>query len=149
MRDKRFIAAHRGGPLTKENHRALILWAVDCVQHGIQTLKESEVDERALESLRIAVQWAQGNASVGDAREAAVNAHAAARSSTDKTQQAIYRACGHAVATAHMADHSLRARAYILKAIELKNLNTKDESEWQIEHAHENIRELMFLPLNF
>jgi len=33
MRDKRFIAEHRGGPLKKEQHYQLIKWACDCAEH--------------------------------------------------------------------------------------------------------------------
>jgi hypothetical protein len=35
MRDERFIAVHRGGPLKKEEHRQLIKWACDCVGHAV------------------------------------------------------------------------------------------------------------------
>jgi len=33
MRDKRFIAEHRDGPLKKEQHRLLIKWACDCAEN--------------------------------------------------------------------------------------------------------------------
>lgn len=33
MRDKRFIAVHRGGPLSKEQHYQLISWAHTCTEH--------------------------------------------------------------------------------------------------------------------
>ena len=143
MRDIRFIAEHRGGSLSKEKQRLLILWSVDCVRHGIQTLLETEIDDRALEALDIAVKWGEEKATVAEARNAAVKAHSAARDTTDKIKQAIYRACGHAVATAHMADHSLHARAYILKALQLKKIETEKEKKWQLDIADKKIQELV------
>jgi len=66
-----------------------------------------KIDERLLHALFIANEWAKGKATVGDAMKASVEAHAAAREATDPVSTAIARAVGHAVATAHMADHSL------------------------------------------
>ena len=48
----------------------------------------------------------------------AVGAHAAAREVEIKSASAAARAAGHAVATAHMADHSLGASLYALRAVE-------------------------------
>ncbi len=143
MRDKRFIANHMGGPLSLERHRSLIHWAVDCVKHGIEIANEKDIDERALNALEIAEKWEKGNATVGEAREAAFAAHDAARECEDKIKQALMRACGHAVATAHMADHSLQARKYVLKAVKLTNREIAKEMEWQIQRADVNIKELL------
>ena len=38
MRDKRFKAEHRGGPLSLTKHRLLALWAADCVEHALSFL---------------------------------------------------------------------------------------------------------------
>lgn len=46
MRDKRFVANHRGGPSSLEKHGLLIYWAVNCVKHGIEIAKEKPIDER-------------------------------------------------------------------------------------------------------
>jgi hypothetical protein len=132
-----------GGPLSLEKHRLLIYWAVDCVKHGIEIANEKSIDERALKALEIAEKWGKGNATVGEAREAAFAAHNAARECEDKIKQAIMRACGHAVATAHMADHSLKARIYILKALNIKKMEIEKEMKWQIQKADESIKELV------
>ena len=39
-----FIAEHRGGPLTKDNHRKLIKWAIECSEH-VLSLIDKEIDE--------------------------------------------------------------------------------------------------------
>ena len=106
MRDKRFIAEHRGGPLKKERHYRVMTWACDCAEHVVHLFGE-KTDERLIHALHVAKEWAGGNASVGDAMKASAAAHAVARESSDPTAIAVARSVGQAVATAHMADHSL------------------------------------------
>jgi hypothetical protein len=104
MRDKRFVAEHRGGSLRKEQHLQLITWAWDCSEHVLR-LFGKVADERLLNALRVAAAWKKGSASVGDARQASVAAIRVANECTDATATAVARSVGHAVATAHMADH--------------------------------------------
>ena len=78
MRDKRFIAEHRGGPLKREQHYQLIDWACACAEHVLHLFGE-KIDNRLMEALNVAKAWSLGKASVGDARAASVAAHAAAR----------------------------------------------------------------------
>ena len=66
------------------------------------------------DAVEIAKAWARGEVSVGDARKAALGAHAAARDVESNSASAAARAAGHAVATAHMADHCLGASLYAL-----------------------------------
>jgi hypothetical protein len=99
MRDKRFIAEHRGGPLKKEQHYQVITWACDCAEHVVHLFGEIP-DERLLNALTVAEEWKGGNASVGDAMKASAAAHAVARESSDPTAIAVARSVGHAVATA-------------------------------------------------
>ena len=116
MRDKRFIAEHRGGPLKKEQHYQLITWACDCAEHVLPLFGKT-IDDRLKNALLIGREWAQANASVGDAMKSSLTAHAVARESTDPTAIAVARSIGQAVATAHMADHALGAAWYALKAV--------------------------------
>ena len=140
--DTRFIAEHRGGPLKKEQHRLLIQWACDCAEHVISHFGEP-IDVRLINALWIAKEWAAGNASVGDARNASVAAHALARESSNPTSIAVARSFGHAVATAHMADHSLGAALYVLKAVKHSGQSIEAEREWQNEQLPSEIRELI------
>lgn len=73
MRDKRFIAEHRGGPLKKEQHYQLIQWDCDCSEHVLHLFDEKS-DERLKNALNVAKKWKKGNASVGDARKASLGA---------------------------------------------------------------------------
>ena len=58
MRDKRFIAEHRGWPLKKEQHRQLIKWACDCAENVLPLFGE-KLDERLKNALLIAKEWAK------------------------------------------------------------------------------------------
>ena len=142
MRDKRFIAEHRGGPLKKEQHRQLIKWACDCAEN-VLPLFGDKIDERLKNALLIAKEWAKGKATVGDARNASLNAIAVANESLNPIANAIARAVGHAVATAHMADHSLGAALYALKAIKNAGKSVDAERKWQNEQLPSEIMELV------
>jgi hypothetical protein len=142
MRDKRFIAEHRGGLLKKDHHRELIIWACKCCEHVLSLCPET-VDVRLINALWIAKEWATGNAKTGDAMKASVSSHAAAREAANPVSVAIARSIGHAVATAHMADHSLGAAIYALKAVKFAGKSIDAERKWQNEQLPPEIMELV------
>src|SRR5450756_659662 len=130
MRDKRFVAEHRGGPLKKEQHHQLMEWACDCAEHVLPLFGE-KTDDRLIHALQVAKEWKQGKASVGDARKASLGAIAVANENTNPTAIAVARAVGHAVSTTHMADHSLGPAWYALKAVKNAGLSIEAERKWQ------------------
>ena len=142
MRDKRFIAIHRGGLLTKEHHYQLINWACICAEHVLPLFGE-KFDEQLKYALLIAEEWQKGNATIAEARKASVNAHALARATTNPVSGSVARAVGHAVATAHMSDHSLGAAVYALKAVKYSGQSVIAERSWQNEQLPTEIRELV------
>ena len=142
MRDKRFIAEHRGGPLKKEQHYRLIKWACDCAEHVLY-LYGKKIDERLKNALNVAKKWKQGNASVGDVRKASLGTIAVANESSNLTAIAVARSVGHAVATAHMADHSLGAALYALKAVKNAGKSIDAERKWQDKQLSSEIKELV------
>ena len=118
MRDKRFVDLHRGGSLTKEQHGQLLLWACACVENVLFLLDEADRNQVS-KVLVVAKNWVTECATVADARKAALEMISLARELQNGAQEAVVRAAGHAVATAHMADHSLRTAAYVLKAAKI------------------------------
>lgn len=144
MRDRRFIAEHRGGPLDREKHRMLAAWAAD-VAEGVLPLFESECagDGRVRHAIEVGKAWSRGESEVRDAMKASLGAHAAARSAKGKAAIAAARAAGQAVATAHSADHSLAAPLYALRALEAAGRPTDAERAWQLAHLPEPVRELV------
>lgn len=149
-RDRRFVAVHRGGPLDVTRHRLLANWAADCAGHALPLFARTHPDDnrprRAIEAARA---WSGGEITVGEARVASVQAHAAARDASGDVARAVARAAGHAVATAHMADHSLGAAFYSVRAVKLASSSDDAENagacehEWQREHLPGAVRDLV------
>lgn len=146
MRDRRFLAEHRGGLLTKENHHKLIRWARECSEHILFLINE-DIDKRLLYALHIANEWENENVSVGKAMNASIEAHTVAREFSNPTSTAVARSVGHAVATAHMADHSLGAALYALKAIKLAGRSVDEEKDWQTKNLQQLPPEIIELIL--
>ena len=125
-----FIAQHRGGPLSMENHRRLMRWACTCAAHVI-SLVSTIPDATLTDILHIAEEWAKGHVSTGAAMKASLKAHAVARQTDNLVHKAIARAVGQAVATAHMADHALGAAFYALRALKVAGMDVEAEKQWQ------------------
>lgn len=142
MRDTRFVAVHRGGPLTRDRHHHLMRWARECSEH-VLSLIDGTIDERLIHALSVARDWEQEKATVGAARKAAVGAHAVARESSDPVLIAVARSIGHAVATAHMADHAPGAADYALRAVKRSGKSIEEERTWQDEHLTPDISDLV------
>ncbi|MDO8731175.1 MAG: hypothetical protein Q7L55_01150 [Actinomycetota bacterium] len=145
-RDPRLVAVHRGGSLAEANHRLLAAWAADCAERVLPLFEvASSGDTRPADALSTARAWAAGQRSMSQARAAAVAAHAAARATIGPASLAA-RACGHAAATAHMADHDLGAAYYALLAIEADGASSAQmdaERRWQLDVLPEPVAELV------
>ena len=149
MRDNRFKAIHRGGQLDLNRHRLLANWAADCAEHVLPLfVKQYPHDDRPWRAIETARAWSRGEITVGEARAAAIEAHAAARGAVEGAARAAARAAGHAAATAHIADHSLGAAAYAVKAV--RAAGKADEARaadreraWQRKRLPEEIRPLI------
>jgi len=144
MRDQRIIAVHRGGLLTREQHQKIIKWARKCLEHILPLIK-GNIDQRLIQALFVAKEWEEDKTTVGEARKASVNAHAVARESSDPAVIAIARSVGHAVATAHMADHSVGAALYARKALKYLGKSVDTERQWQIEQLPTEIKEIVLM----
>ncbi len=138
MRDRRFVAVHRGGPLSLANHQFLARWAADCAEAVLPLFTAACEDERPQHALEVGRAWANGEVNTGVAMRASVAAHAAARQSAAQPQAspaaiAAARSCAQAVATAHFADHSMGAILYGLKALEAAQQPVEDF--WRVQMA--------------
>jgi hypothetical protein len=140
MRDQRFIATHRGGPLDKESHAFLARWAADCAEQVLHYFTCCSDDPRPQDALEIGRKWANGEVKTGVAMKASVAAHAAARLVKDHAAIAAARAAAHAVATAHFADHSMVALIYSMKAWEASGISADAAFQLQIAKLPEHLR---------
>ena len=142
MRDKRFIAELRGGSLKQEQHRQLMVWACNCAEHVLSLVGEKP-DERLKNSLLVAKGWIKRKTTVREARKASLSAISVANESSDPIAISVARAVGHAVATAHMSDHSLGAALYALKAVKNAGKSIEAERKWQNDQLPSEIMELI------
>ena len=142
MRNNRFKAERLGGLLKPNEHILLMCWAIECVDH-ICPLVPIEISDLIKQTLDIAKHWTLGNASVKDARNAAIVMNKLARVTTNLADKYAIKAAGHAVATAHMADHAVVASKYALKAFEGINNSLLPESNWQVEKLPFKIKYFM------
>lgn len=132
-----------------ETHHKLVEWAALCAERTLPLFeKDMPGDDRprlAIESLR---QWIRGEKTMIECREAAFQAHAAAREAANPAAVASARATGQAVAVAHMYNHCSHAADYAAKAAKLANPeNAKafsDEREWQWQQLAEGLRSIGF-----
>jgi hypothetical protein len=150
MRDQRFKAVHRGGTLGLHRHRLLATWAADCAEHVLALFAEQyPQDDRPRRAIETARAWVCGEVTVGEARAASLEAHAAAREAANDAARAAARAAGQAVGTAHMADHAPHAAAYAIQAVRVAGDGRDDmiaadrERIWQQERLPQEIRTLV------
>lgn len=142
MRDIRFKAQRLGGLLKSEEHILLMNWAIECVEH-ICPLLQIEISDQINHSLAVAKRWTLGNASVKDARNVAIAMNELAKITTNLAEKYAIKAAGHAVATAHMADHAIVASKYTLKSFNIIHQSTLPERDWQIEHLPKEMKEFI------
>lgn len=144
MRDHRFIAVHRGGPLAEDIHQLLATWAATCADHVLPYFEAvAPGDDRPRKAIETGRAWGRGEIPVGVAQKASVAAHAAARSLREPAAVAAARAAGQAVATAHFAEHSIGALIYALKAAAIFDGTKEAEFQWQVSHLPPPIRHLV------
>lgn len=148
-RDPRLITIRRGGTLEDRDHRLLAIWAAICAEHVLHFFEhEHPGDNRPRFAIEQTHAWARGEIKMVQAREAAYDAHRAARDSEGAAKEAA-RASGHAVAVAHMADHELGAAAYAIRAVRAASEPSgrdeagKMECLWQRDQIPPEIRELV------
>lgn len=103
--------------MKKQEQRKLALWAADCAGHVLPFFETKHMeDDRPRLAIEAARAWVRGEIECGEARDAAVAAHAAAREADEGAARDAARAAGHAAATAHMVAHARHAAAYAVRA---------------------------------
>ena len=109
--------------LDKQDHRSLVLWATECVEHVLPYFEQNyPKDNRPRNALEAGRAWVRGEIAVSEARAAAFAAHPAAR------------AAGHAAATAHVAhaaNYALTAATDAAAVPTDSAAATTKERDWQ------------------
>ena len=127
--------------MRRDSHVFLARWAADCAEHVLPIFARCSDDSPPRDALVVARRWARGEVKTGVAMKASLAAHAAARCVKDKAAVAAARAAGHAVATAHAADHSMGALLYAMKALEVLGRPSGPELRRQLAKLPDHLRE--------
>jgi len=129
--------------LGRQDYKALAFWAADCAEHVLPYFeKEHPRDDRPRKAIEAARKWARDEITVGEARKAALAAHAAARNASQASARAAARSAGHAVATAHVAGHAPHAADYAVKAAEAAGV--ANERDWQYQRLPKHLPHYLF-----
>ena len=111
----------------------LIVWAADSMYRILPIFeKQYPADPRLRQGLAAVAEFNRGALSVGTMRQHALLCHATARDCETPSAQAVARACGHAIAIAHMGAHARNIERYTRKVLSGKPLT--EELEWQRSH---------------
>jgi len=116
---------------TEQEHKLLAKWAIACAERVLPYFeKVCPKDDRPKKAIEAGKAWVRGEITVGEARKAAIAAHAAARDVAKNVSAcAAARAAGQAVSTVHMAGHAVHAANYAVKAVGASN--AAKELEWR------------------
>jgi len=104
-----------------QNHRTLVMWAMDCAKVPLKQFESKYPDERRPRiCLELCENWARGRIKMPIAKRAILDSHAVAKEINDSEYGALCHAIGHAGATVHVETHALGLAFYELTAIVLK-----------------------------
>ena len=101
-----------------QNHRIMVLWALDLAAESVAELEEKYPDEiRLREALEAARAWAAGKIKMRLAQRKILDCHAFAKEIDSKEDIALCHAIGQACAVVHTAGHAMGYPMYELSAI--------------------------------
>lgn len=107
--------------IQSQNHRTLVVWALDCAKLPLVQFEAKYPDERRPGNcLELCEAWARGKIKMPTAKRAILDSHAVAKEINDTEYGALCHAIGHAGATVHVETHALGLPIYELSAIVFK-----------------------------
>lgn len=107
--------------IQKQNHRTLVMWALDCSKLTLEQFEAKYPDEhRPRICLELCKDWAKGKIKMPAAKRAILDSHAVAKEINDSQYGALCHAIGHAGATVHVETHAIGLPMYELTALVLK-----------------------------
>lgn len=146
--------------MRKQNHRVLVMWALDCVKETLARFEARYPDEtRPRRCLELCASWSRDEVKMPLAKRAILDAHRVAKEISNPQYGAICHAIGHAGATVHVASHAIGLPIYELTAIVLEYaLNDFSDpvrqkidfyiqklKYWQAHTDHEDLKWAKFL----
>ena len=107
--------------LIGQNHRVLVLWALDLAAESVDKLEAKYPHEKSpREALSAARDWAAGRIKIGLARRKILACHAFAKRISDREDIATCHAIGQACSVVHTVGHAMGYPIYDLTSIVYK-----------------------------
>ncbi len=104
-----------------QNHRTLVMWALDCAKVPLKQFETKYPDERRPRIyLELCEDWTRGRIKMPVEKRAILDSHTVAKEIVDREYGALCHAIGHAGATVHVETHASGLPIYELTAIVLK-----------------------------
>lgn len=127
--------------LSEEHRKELIGWAARCVARLLPIFYQHRpADQRLDEALAAVEKFHDNTFSVGQMRTLAFGCHAAARDCTNAQAKAVARACGQAIAIAHMGGHARNLARYTRQAL----ADPSEELAWQREQLPSHLQDYVY-----
>lgn len=147
MKETKFSLAHKDDEMLdlvkNTDQKILAVWAIDCAKRVLPYFsKKYPHDQRPSQALKTLGIWLKtGIFKMAVIRKASLDAHAAAREvGADNPARSVARACGQAVATAHVPRHAYGSAVYAQQAVfraskpNNASINVTKERDWQYKH---------------
>ncbi len=147
MTKPKYSLAHKDDEMVelvkKTDQKTLAVWAINCAERVLPYFKKKYPnDQRPQQSLITLKTWLKtGVFKMSVIRKASLDAHAAAREvGEDSPARSAARACGQAVATAHVPRHAYGSAIYAQQAIfrtsnpDVADIKVAKERDWQYQH---------------
>ena len=104
--------------LAQQNHRAVVLWALELAEEAVGYLKEKyPLDSRPADALTVTRLWAAGKVKMPVAKKEILRCHGMAKELSSADDIALCHAIGQACGTVHAVGHALGFPIYELTAI--------------------------------
>lgn len=105
--------------MEKQNHRTLVLWALDCAQ-------SSSNNKQMQKCIDLCTSWSKGEIKVPVAKKAILELHQFAKTQSP-SKEALCRAIAHAGASVHVQTHAVGLIIYELTSLTLENIEDYEE----------------------
>ena len=130
--------------LDGQNHRTLILWALDLAEESVEILKTGyPAEARPEEALLAARDWAAGRVKMRFAQRKILDCHGFAKELTDKGDIALCHAIGQACAVVHTQGHVMGYPMYDLTSL-VYRCGSEDWAPLVEQRKEEYIRRLIY-----
>lgn len=104
--------------LGTQNHRVLVLWALDLAEESVQAWNQKHPDElRPIRAYQAAQNWSMGKIKMREAQRKILDCHAVAKEIDSLEDQAICHAIAQACSVVHTPGHAIGYPMYDLTSL--------------------------------